>query len=116
MKKPKKKRKKPNLDEIISFALYADNSKLYSVIYRDFDALVETSLENFLEKTEESLEYILIMNDALAPELMKKVEAEIKKIRTIKETFYWPITPMAAHTLGKGSVVAVIGPSWEVEL
>ena len=52
MKKSKKKRKKPNLDEIISFALYADNAKLYSITYRDFDTLVETSLENFLEKNE----------------------------------------------------------------
>jgi DegV family protein with EDD domain len=82
---------------------------------RGYKGAIKILIDNFLEKTDENLEYILIMNDALAPELMKKVEKEIKKIRKIKETFYWPITPMAAHTLGKGCVVAVIGPSWEVE-
>jgi len=83
---------------------------------KGYKGAIKILIENFLKKTNENLEYILIMNDALAPDLMKRVETEIKKIRKIKETFYWPITPMAAHTLGKGCVIAVVGPSWEVEI
>ena len=82
---------------------------------KGYKGAIKKLIENFLEKTDENLEYILIMSDALGPDLMKKAETEIRKIRKIKETFYWPITPMAAHTLGKGCVLAVIGPSWEVE-
>lgn len=83
---------------------------------RGYKGAIKILIENFLEKTDENLDYILIMGDVINPDLMKKVEAEIMKIRKIKETFYWPVTAMAAHTLGKGCVVAVIGPSWEVEL
>jgi len=83
---------------------------------KGFKSATKILIENFLKKTNEDLEYILIMSDAISPDLMKKVETEVKKIRKIKETFYWPITPVAAHTLGKGCVIAVIGPSWEVEM
>ncbi len=83
---------------------------------RGYKGAIKILTENFLEKTDENLEYILIMSDAIGPDLMKKIETEVCKIRNIKEIFYWPITPMAAHTLGKGCALAVIGPSWEVEL
>lgn len=40
------------LDEIFSKALYADDAKLYSVSYRDFENINEVSLPDFVEISE----------------------------------------------------------------
>ena len=40
--------RKGRLEEIFSKALHADNPKLYSVVYRDFESLVEVTLDEFL--------------------------------------------------------------------
>jgi hypothetical protein len=45
-------RKKGKLEEILSKALYADNPKLYTVSYRDFESVVEVSLLEFLKISE----------------------------------------------------------------
>jgi hypothetical protein len=45
----KKKKKKGQLTEIFSKALYADNPHLYSVSYRDFDLIIEISIPDFLK-------------------------------------------------------------------
>ena len=45
-------KKKGKLEEIFSKALYADDPKLYSVYYRDFDSLLEVSLSEFVKASE----------------------------------------------------------------
>ncbi len=40
------------LQEIISKAMYADDINMYSVCYRDMDALKEVALKDFLELSE----------------------------------------------------------------
>lgn len=44
--------RKGRLDEIFSKALYADDAILYSVSYRDFENIIEVSLPEFLEISE----------------------------------------------------------------
>jgi hypothetical protein len=44
--------RKGRLDEIFSKALYADDAALYSVSYRDFQNIVEVSLPEFVELSE----------------------------------------------------------------
>jgi hypothetical protein len=46
------RKKKGQLQEIFSKALYADNPELYSVSYRDFDSIIEVSLPEFLKISE----------------------------------------------------------------
>ncbi len=81
---------------------------------KGFKGAVKKIIENIQEKTDSETEYVLILSDALSPDLMMTMEKEIKKIRKIKEVYYWPISVVAAHTLGKGAVTAVLGPSWEI--
>ncbi len=45
--------RKGKLQEVMSKALHADDPKLYTVAYRDFDALREVSLQEFLELSED---------------------------------------------------------------
>jgi hypothetical protein len=45
-------RRKGKLEEILSKALYADNPKLYSVSYRDFESVVQIPLLEFLKISE----------------------------------------------------------------
>jgi hypothetical protein len=45
-------RRKGKLEEIISKALYADDPSLYSVSYRDFESVVQVSLLEFLDLSE----------------------------------------------------------------
>ena len=44
--------RKGRLGEIFSKALYADDAILYSVSYRDFENIIEVSLPEFLEISE----------------------------------------------------------------
>jgi hypothetical protein len=44
--------RKGQINEIFSKALYADDAALYSVSYRDFENLVEVSLPEFVELSE----------------------------------------------------------------
>ena len=41
--------RKGRLDEIFSKALYADDVALYSVSYRDFEDIIEVSLQEFVK-------------------------------------------------------------------
>jgi uncharacterized protein (UPF0248 family) len=45
--------RKGRLDEIFSKALYADDANLYSVSYRDFERIVEVTLPEFVEMSED---------------------------------------------------------------
>jgi hypothetical protein len=45
-------RRKGKLEEIFSRALYADDPSLYSVSYRDFESVVQISLLEFLDLSE----------------------------------------------------------------
>lgn len=45
--------RKGKLQEIISKAMYADDTKLYTVAYRDFDTMKEVSLQEFLKLSED---------------------------------------------------------------
>ncbi len=45
--------RKGKLQEIMSRALHADDPRLYSVTYRDFDELKEVSLQEFLKLSED---------------------------------------------------------------
>lgn len=45
-------KKKGQLREIFSKALYADNPDLYLVSYRDFDSIIEISLPEFITISE----------------------------------------------------------------
>ena len=44
--------RKGRLEEIFSRALFADDASLYSVSYRDFENIVEVSLQEFLKLSE----------------------------------------------------------------
>lgn len=44
--------RKGKLQEIMSKAIHADDPKLYTVAYRDFDELKEVSLQEFLKLSE----------------------------------------------------------------
>lgn len=44
--------RKGRLEEIFNKALYADNADLYSVSYRDFENIVEVTLQEFVELSE----------------------------------------------------------------
>jgi len=81
---------------------------------KGFKGAIKKIIENIQEKTDTETEHVLILSDALSPDIMKTMENEIKKIRKIKEVHYWPISVAAAHTLGKGAVTAVLGPSWDI--
>jgi DegV family protein with EDD domain len=81
---------------------------------KGFKGAIKKIMENIQEKTDPETEYILVLSDVISPDLMKTMEEEIKKIRRIKEVHHWPISVVAAHTLGKGAVTAVLGPSWEI--
>ncbi len=41
---------KGQIEEIISYARFADDISKYMVLYRDFDQVVESTLQNFLEQ------------------------------------------------------------------
>jgi len=45
--------RKGKLQEIMSRALHADNPRLYTVAYRDFNELREVSLQEFLRLSED---------------------------------------------------------------
>jgi hypothetical protein len=45
-------RKKGRLEEIFSKAIYADDPRLYTVSYRDFDSVVQLPLLEFLKLSE----------------------------------------------------------------
>lgn len=45
-------RRKGQLEEIFSKALYADDPRLYSVSYRDFESIAQVSLLEFLDLSE----------------------------------------------------------------
>jgi hypothetical protein len=45
-------RRKGKLEEIFSKALYADDPGLYSVSYRDFESIVQVTLLEFLDLSE----------------------------------------------------------------
>lgn len=45
--------KKGKLQEILSKAIHADDPKLYTVAYRDFDEIKEVSLPEFLQLSED---------------------------------------------------------------
>jgi hypothetical protein len=45
-------RRKGHLEEIFSKALYADDPRLYTVSYRDFESVVQVPLLGFLELSE----------------------------------------------------------------
>jgi len=44
--------RKGKLQEILSKAIYADDPSLYTITYRDFDEIKETSLTQFLQLSE----------------------------------------------------------------
>jgi hypothetical protein len=46
------RRKKGQLGEIFSKALYADNPDLYLISYRDFDSIIQVPLPEFLKLSE----------------------------------------------------------------
>jgi uncharacterized protein (UPF0248 family) len=45
--------RKGKLQEILSKALHADDPKLYTVAYRDFDEVKQVSLQDFLKLSED---------------------------------------------------------------
>ena len=47
-----KKRRKGSLKETLSYALYRDDTKLFTVTYRDKDQIKTNTLHDFMEKEE----------------------------------------------------------------
>ena len=45
--------RKGRLEEIFSRALYADDARLYSVSYRDFERIIEVPLPEFIKLSED---------------------------------------------------------------
>ncbi|OLS29902.1 MAG: DegV domain-containing protein [Candidatus Heimdallarchaeota archaeon AB_125] len=76
-----------------------------------FKGAIKKIVQNIEEKTDEGLTYDLIMTDAGAPELLKKLEEAVKKVRKIKNIHHWPMVSMMIHTCGKGSVMATVCPT-----
>ncbi len=64
-------------------------------------------------KTDSDTQYDLYMADTLNPELAKDLEQEIKKVRKIKETHHWEISPVVALSSGNGGVMATLCPVLE---
>jgi DegV family protein with EDD domain len=64
-------------------------------------------------RTHPDKEYDLFMADSLNPELMEWYIEEIKKVRKIKQIFYWEMSAVMALSAGKGAVTATISPSLE---
>jgi hypothetical protein len=48
------RRRKGSLEETLSYALYKDETNLYSVFYRDKDQIKRASLKDFMESVEMS--------------------------------------------------------------
>lgn len=65
--------RKGRLEEIFSKALHADDPSLYFVSYRDFDNIIEVSLEEFVSLSE---------NFSVIP------PSRISKVRRGKEVLY----------------------------
>lgn len=61
-------------------------------------------------KTDSDTQYDLYMADTLNPELVQQLVQEIKKVRKIKETHYWEISPVVALSSGNGAVMATLCP------
>ncbi|HDN01852.1 MAG TPA: DUF504 domain-containing protein [Candidatus Bathyarchaeota archaeon] len=57
--------RKRKTQEVISKALYADDPHLYTVLYRDYDQLVEESLLTFLEKEIPAHRIVAIYRDGV---------------------------------------------------
>ncbi|MHA1397620.1 MAG: DegV family protein [Candidatus Heimdallarchaeaceae archaeon] len=70
-------------------------------------------IKEITARTQPNKEYDLFMADALNPELMDWFASEIKKVRKIKQTFFWEMSGVMALSAGKGAVTATISPSLE---
>lgn len=73
-------KKKGRLQEILSKALYHEDILLYTVSYRDFESIVQLSLKDFLQLSN-NLETIPITRIV---EIMRKDEIVYKKISSIR--------------------------------
>lgn len=51
----KRSKGKGRLEEVISYARFADEIAKYRVLYRDFDQVVESSLQKFLEQDDPAI-------------------------------------------------------------
>ncbi len=57
--------RKKKTQEVISRALYADDPHLYTVVYRDYDQLVEEGLIAFLEREIPAHRIVAIYRDGV---------------------------------------------------
>jgi hypothetical protein len=76
-------RRKGNLEEIFSKALYADDPSLYLVSYRDFESIVQVSLLEFLDLSENfelipANRIMIVSRDG--KELYRKFSAKVRNL------------------------------------
>ena len=78
-----------------------------------FNSAVKKIIERFEETTDSNIEYDAIINHINNPKLAKKLEEGVKSIRNIKDVQYWDISPVVANTLGYGTAMITLYPSFE---
>jgi len=78
-----------------------------------YKSAMKKMIAEIKSRTEADKEYNLFMADALNKEFAKEYAEEIKKVRKIKETFFWNMPPTMALTAGKWAVTATIAPVLE---
>ena len=75
-------RKKGRLEEIFSKAIYADDPRLYTVSYRDFESAVQVPLFEFL-KLSENFELIPANRIIVVSKEGKVIYRKISEIKSI---------------------------------
>ena len=68
-------------------------------------------VKNIEEKTDPNITYDLLLANAFAPDIQKKVSKEIQKVRNIKNIIYGEIPPVIAWAIGNESVKVALAPT-----
>ncbi len=78
-----------------------------------YNSAVKKIIERFEETTDPNMEYNVIISHIGNPKLAKKLEKGVKSIRKVEEVQYWDISPVVANTLGYGTAMIALYPSFE---
>lgn len=76
-----------------------------------FGGALKKLIKNIEEKTDSNITYDLLLADAFAPAMLKKVKKEIQEVRDIKNIIYGEICPVVAWAIGNKSVKVALAPT-----
>lgn len=68
-------------------------------------------IKNIEEKTDSNITYDLLLSNAFAPDMQKKVKKEVQRVRDIKNIIYGEIPPVIAWAIGNKSVKVALAPT-----